>query len=219
MIAINVTTRLHQISLIFGLFFGGILSFLMIGVGFPPWLAFIGIPIGMIAPPWLTSRYIPRKDEVTIGDDRLTFQRRKPILYSDIERYNTDDVLQLIRRGEGTLRLSARQPMEHQQFRDQFVAAIEAWRESQIAQGIEVKLRRTHFYGSTAAKLLGVVLIVVCVLAGIFVLVMFRDPPYGVIGLLVVFMVGGGVLLSKRGPDDDDDEEEDEDEEEEARRR
>jgi hypothetical protein len=222
MIAINVTTRLHQVSLLFGLFFGGILPLLMIALGFPPWLAFIGLPIGMVAPPWLTSRYIPRKDEITIGDDRLTFQRRAPILYSNIERYNTDDYLKLIRSGERTLLLHVRKPMEcnYSQFRDQFVAAFEAWRESQIARGIKVKARRTYFYGSRAAKMIGAAMIAVSVLGGIFAIVMLRNPPYGAMGILVVGIGFGIAMVSKRGPDDNDnDEDDDENEEEEAQRR
>jgi hypothetical protein len=216
MIAINVTTRLHQVSLLFGLFFGlflgCILLFLMIWLGLPPWLAFIGLPIGIVAPPWLTSRYIPRKDEVTIGDDRLTFQRRKPILYSDIDRYNTDDYLKLIRRGERTLLLQVRKPMEcnYPQFREQFVAAFETWRDSQIAQGIEVKARRTYFYGSRAAKMIGAAMIAVSVLGGIFAIVMLRDPPYGAMGILVVGIGFGIAMVSKRAPGDQDDDEDEE---------
>jgi hypothetical protein len=213
MIPINVVTRLHQASFFMGFAAAFALPALVVWSGLPLWLTFVAFFVGLIAPPVLIFRYVPRKDEMKIDEDRLTFQQRKPILFSDIDRYNTDDYLKLIRSGKPTLLLNVSKPREfnYQQLSDQFVAAFEAWREAQTAQGIEVKARRTYFYGSRAAKMIGAAMIAVSVLGGIFAIVMLRNPPYGAMGILVVGIGFGIAMVSKRGPcDEDEDEDEDE---------
>jgi hypothetical protein len=209
MIPVSVVTRLHQASLFMGLAGAFALPALVVWLELPIWLMFVGFFGGLIAPPVLIFRYFPRKDFLTIERDRLTFQRRKPILYSDIDRYNTDDYLKLIRSGKPTLLLHVSKPLEfnYQQLSDQFVAAFEAWRDSQIALGIKVKARRTYFYGSHAAKMIGAAMIAVSVLGGIFALVMLRNPPYGAMGILVVGIGFGIAMVSKRGPGDEDEDE------------
>jgi hypothetical protein len=212
MIPVGVTTRLHQASLFMGIAAAFALSALVVWLELPIWLMFVGFFGGLIAPPVLIFRYFPRKDSLTIERDRLTFQRRKPILYSDIDRYNTDDYLKLIRRGQPTLLLYANKPLEfnYQQLSDQFVSAFEAWERSEIAQGIYVKARRSHFYGSRVSKLLGAAMIVISILTIIFAAVMLRRPPYAAMGILFTAMAYGVVLISKRAPGDQDDDEDEE---------
>jgi hypothetical protein len=197
---IFVVTRWHQASIFLGVLLGPALGGALLMTDVPFWMAMAGFPLGLLLPPVIVFRCFPRADEVAIGSDRLTFRRRPPLLYAEIAAFNTDDYLKLRRPGRPTLMLQARamQVKSYKALCAEFVTAIEAWREAQTAKGVAVTLRRNYFYGSTAARVIGTALIVVCIGAGIFAVVALQHPPYGAMGALVTGL-GFGVLLVTKG--------------------
>jgi hypothetical protein len=197
---IFVVTRWHQASIFLGVLAGPALGGVLLVTGAPFWLAMAGFPLGLLLPPAIVFRCFPRADAVAVGSDRLTFQRRPPLLYAEIARFNTDDYLKLTRPGRLTLMLQARgmQVKAYKALCTEFVAAIAAWRDQQLRQGVAVTLRRSDFYGSPAARVLGACLIVLCIGAGIFAEVALAHPPYGAMGALVTGL-GFGILLVTKG--------------------
>jgi hypothetical protein len=190
-IPVRVTTRWHQLSIFLGMVTGVLV---MVLIGLVPdvslWLILPGGIAGFVLPPFLAFRVWPVRDTVTILSDALLFAQRGRIPYASLASYSTDDYLKLVRHEGPTWMLTS---IETPRLRAEFVAAIDAW---QAGQGTHDRIIRRRFYGSTAARILGVCLVVVSIGIAIFSWVIGLN--FGAMGAVGLGVSAAAVLLPKR---------------------
>lgn len=152
-IPVSVYTRWHQLSvpLAFALAAG---SFMIVVFNRGPiGLAAVLAVLGLLVPPLVAFRGFPTRNDVKVTAEGLEFSRRKPVAFKDLARWGTDDYLKLVRPGLPTLLVSAADLPRRERLLREFEQALTAWQKRQPA-GTQAA-RRTHFYGSTAGRLVG----------------------------------------------------------------
>jgi len=152
-IPVSVYTRWHQLSvpLAFALAAG---SFMLVVFNRGPiGLAAVLAVLGLFVPPLVAFRGFPTRNDVKVTAEGLEFSRRKPVAFKDLVSWGTDDYLKLVRPGLPTLLVSAADLPRRERLLREFEQALTAWQKRQPA-GTQAA-RRTHFYGSTAGRLVG----------------------------------------------------------------
>lgn len=192
-----VYTRWHQLSvpLAFALAAG---SFMLVVFNRGPIaLAIVLAVLGLLVPPLVAFKGFPTRNTVKVTPDGLAFSRRGPIAFADLESWGTDDYLKLIRPGLPTLLVSAVDLPSRERLLRDFEQALNAWQKRQPA-GTE-SARRTHFYGSTGGRLVGMLITALGVGAAAMALNM-REPS---ISLAIVGGLGAlfglAMLVGRRG--------------------
>ena len=191
-----VYTRWHQLSvpLAFALAAGG---FMLVVFNRGPvlWAAVVALA-GLLAPPLVAFKGFPTRNRVMVMPDGLVFSRRAPVAFADLTRWGTDDFLKLVRPGRPTLLVSPVDAPNRERLLREFQAALQAWQKRQPA-GTE-PARRTHFYGSTGARLVGAVITALGVGAAVMALNL-REPsmPLAIVGGLGA-LFGLAMLAGKR---------------------
>jgi len=152
-IPVSVYTRWHQLSvpLAFALAAGNFM--LVVFNRGPIGLAAVLAVLGLFVPPLVAFRGFPTRNDVKVTAEGLEFSRRKPVAFKDLASWGTDDYLKLVRPGLPTLLVSAADLPRRERLLREFEQALTAWQKRQPA-GTQAA-RRTHFYGSTAGRLVG----------------------------------------------------------------
>ncbi|CAB3697568.1 MULTISPECIES: hypothetical protein [Achromobacter] len=152
-IPVSVYTRWHQLSvpLAFALAAGNFM--LVVFNRGPIGLAAVLAVLGLFVPPLVAFRGFPTRNDVKVTAEGLEFSRRKPVAFKDLVSWGTDDYLKLVRPGLPTLLVSAADLPRRERLLREFEQALTAWQKRQPA-GTQAA-RRTHFYGSTAGRLVG----------------------------------------------------------------
>lgn len=192
-----VYTRWHQLSvpLAFALAAG---SFMLVVLNRGPiGLAAVLAVLGLLVPPLVAFKGFPTRNAVKVTPDGLEFSRRGPIAFADLKSWGTDDYLKLIRPGLPTVLVSAVDLPSRERLLRDFEQALQAWQKRQPAG--TAAARRTHFYGSTAGRLVG--LLITALGAGSAVMALsLREPS---ISLAIVGGLGAlfglAMLFGKRG--------------------
>jgi len=152
-IPVSVYTRWHQLSvpLAFALAAGSFM-FVVFNRG-PIGLAAVLAVLGLFVPPLVAFKGFPTRNDVKVTAEGLEFSRRKPIAFGELASWGTDDYLKLVRRGLPTVLVSAVDLPRRERLLREFEQALAAWQQRQPA-GTQAA-RRTHFYGSTGGRLVG----------------------------------------------------------------
>ncbi len=193
----SVYTRWHQLSvpLAFALAVG---SFMLVVFNRGPIaLAAVLAVLGLLLPPLVAFKGFPTRNTVKVTSEGLEFSRRSPVAFAQLSRWGTDDYLKLVRPGLPTLLVSAVDLPRRERLLREFEQALAAWQKRQPA-GAQAA-RRTHFYGSTAGRLVGLLIIVLG--AGVAVMALsLREPSMSLVivgGLGALF--GLTMLFGRRG--------------------
>ncbi len=152
-IQVSVYTRWHQLSvpLAFALAVG---SFMLVVFNRGPiGLAAVLAVLGLLVPPLVAFKGFPTRNAIRVTAEGLAFSRRSPVAFAELSSWGTDDYLKLVRPGLPTLLVSAVDLPTRERLLREFEQALAAWQKRQPA-GTQVA-RRTHFYGSTAGRLVG----------------------------------------------------------------
>ncbi|MHC0505655.1 hypothetical protein [Achromobacter aegrifaciens] len=196
-IQVSVYTRWHQLSvpLAFALAAG---SFMLVVFNRGPIvLAVVLAVLGLLAPPLVAFKGFPTRNTVKVTSEGLEFSRRSAVAFAQLSRWGTDDYLKLVRPGLPTLLVSAVDRPTRERLLREFEQALAAWHTRQPA-GTQAA-RRTHFYGSTAGRLVGLLIIVLG--AGVAVMALsLREPSMSLAivgGLGALF--GLTMLFGRRG--------------------
>lgn len=193
----SVYTRWHQLSvpLAFALAVGGFM--LVVFNRGPIGLAAVLAVLGLLVPPLVAFRGFPTRNAVRVTADGLEFSRRSSIAFAELSSWGTDDYLKLVRPGLPTLLVSAADLPSRERLLREFEQALSAWQKRQPA-GTQAA-RRTHFYGSTGGRLVG--LFITAVGAGSAIMALnLRDPSMSLAivgGLGALF--GLAMLFGRRG--------------------
>lgn len=192
-----VYTRWHQLSvpLAFALAAGGFML-VVLNRG-PIGLAAVLAVLGLLMPPLVAFKGFPTRNAVKVTPDGLEFSRRGPIAFADLKSWGTDDYLKLIRPGLPTVLVSPVDLPSRERLLRDFEQALQAWQKRQPAG--TAAARRTHFYGSTAGRLVG--LLITALGAGSAVMALSQREPS--ISLAIVGGLGAlfglAMLFGKRG--------------------
>lgn len=191
-----VYTRWHQLSvpLAFALAAGG---FMLVVFNRGPIPLAIGLAaLGLLVPPLVAFKGFPTRNAVRVTPDGLEFSRRGPIAFADLKSWGTDDYLKLIRPGLPTVLVSPVDLPSRERLLRDFEQALQAWQKRQPAG--TAAARRTHFYGSTAGRLVG--LLITALGAGSAVMALSQREPS--ISLAIVGGLGAlfglAMLFGKR---------------------
>lgn len=191
-----VYTRWHQLSvpLAFALAAGG---FMLVVFNRGPIPLAIGLAVlGLLVPPLVAFKGFPTRNAVKVTPDGLEFSRRGPIAFADLKSWGTDDYLKLIRPGLPTVLVSPVDLPSRERLLRDFEQALQAWQKRQPAG--TAAARRTHFYGSTAGRLVG--LLITALGAGSAVMALSQREPS--ISLAIVGGLGAlfglAMLFGKR---------------------
>lgn len=191
-----VYTRWHQLSvpLAFALAAG---SFMLVVLNRGPiGLAAVLAVLGLLVPPLVAFKGFPTRNAVKVTPDGLEFSRRGPIAFADLKSWGTDDYLKLIRPGLPTVLVSPVDLHSRERLLRDFEQALQAWQKRQPAG--TAAARRTHFYGSTAGRLVG--LLITALGAGSAVMALSQREPS--ISLAIVGGLGAlfglAMLFGKR---------------------
>lgn len=152
-IQVSVYTRWHQwsVPLAFALAAG---SFMLVVFNRGPMGLAAGLALlGLLVPPLIAYKGFPTRNAVRVTADGLVFSRRSSVAFADLSSWGTDDYLKLVRAGLPTLLVSAVDLPSRERLLREFEQALAAWQKRQPA-GTQAA-RRTHFYGSTAGRLVG----------------------------------------------------------------
>ena len=152
-IQVSVYTRWHQLSvpLAFALAAG---SFMLVVFNRGPMGLAAGLALlGLLVPPLIAYKGFPTRNAVRVTADGLEFSRRSSVAFADLSSWGTDDYLKLVRAGLPTLLVSAVDLPSRERLLREFEQGLAAWQKRQPA-GTQAA-RRTHFYGSTAGRLVG----------------------------------------------------------------
>lgn len=201
---VTVVRRLHQFSIVFGLFvFAPIVTF-----NFMPMLYSYDLPAAVdmtatffiliaaaILPAYLVFKIFPTSDEARVVLDGVVFRRLGKLQFSDIKSYNTDDHLKLVCYGRPTLLLhppTKGDIAQYPRFRAELLHALS--RRTEV-HGADAGIKRKHFYGSTAAKLLGLFLVV----AGVGLILFMFLMSGSIMGGMPIALAGvaAGVALMR----------------------
>jgi len=192
-----VYTRWHQLSvpLAFALAAGG---FMLVVFNRGPIPLAIGLAaLGLLVPPLVAFKGFPTRNAVKVTPEGLEFSRRGPIAFADLKSWGTDDYLKLIRPGLPTLLVSPVDLPSRERLLRDFEQALQAWQKRQPAG--TAAARRTHFYGSAAGRLVG--LLITALGAGSAVMALNQREPS--ISLAIVGGLGAlfglAMLFVKRG--------------------
>nr|WP_315528956.1 hypothetical protein [uncultured Achromobacter sp.] len=192
-----VYTRWHQLSvpLAFALAAGG---FMLVVFNRGPIPLAIGLAaLGLLVPPLVAFKGFPTRNAVKVTPEGLEFSRRGPIAFADLKSWGTDDYLKLIRPGLPTLLVSPVDLPSRERLLRDFEQALQAWQKRQPAG--TAAARRTHFYGSAAGRLVG--LLITALGAGSAVMALNQREPS--ISLAIVGGLGAlfglAMLFGKRG--------------------
>ncbi|EHK62960.1 hypothetical protein [Achromobacter arsenitoxydans] len=196
-IPVSVYTRWHQLSvpLAFALAVG---SFMLVVFNRGPiGLAAVLAVLGLLVPPLVAFRGFPTRNAVKVTADGLEFSRRSSIAFADLSSWGTDDYLKLVRPGLPTLLVSAADLPSRERLLREFEQALTVWQKRQPA-GTQAA-RRTHFYGSTGGRLVGLLITALGTGAAIMALNL-REPS---ISLAIVGGLGAlfglAMLFGRRG--------------------
>jgi len=193
----SVYTRWHQLSvpLAFALAVG---SFMLVVFNRGPIALAVALAVlGLLAPPLVAFKGFPTRNTVKVTSEGLEFSRRSPVAFAQLSRWGTDDYLKLVRPGLPTLLVSAVDLPRRERLLREFEQALAAWQKRQPA-GTQAA-RRTHFYGSTAGRLVGLLIIALGAGAATMALSL-REPSMSLAivgGLGALF--GLTMLLGRRG--------------------
>ena len=192
-----VYTRWHQLSvpLAFALSAG---SFMLVVFNRGPIvLAIVLAVLGLLVPPLVAFQGFPTRNVVKVRPDGLEFSRRAPIAFADLKSWGTDDYLKLIRPGLPTLLVSPVDLPSRERLLRDFEHALSAWQKRQPAG--TGTARRTHLYGSTGGRLVGMVITALGVGAAAVALTL-REPsiPLAAVGGLGA-LFGLAMLVGRRG--------------------
>lgn len=192
-----VYTRWHQLSvpLAFALAAGG---FMLVVFNRGPIPLAIGLAaLGLLVPPLVAFKGFPTRNAVKVTPEGLEFSRRGPIAFADLKSWGTDDYLKLIRPGLPTLLVSPVDLPSRERLLRDFEQALQAWQKRQPAG--TAAARRTHFYGSAAGRLVG--LLITALGAGSAVMALNQREPS--ISLAIVGGLGAlfglAMLFGNRG--------------------
>ncbi|KAA9367517.1 hypothetical protein F3W84_13805 [Ochrobactrum quorumnocens] len=195
-ISASVYTRWHQLAVpfAFGLSAG---SFVLVifnrgSLG----IAGVVALLALLVPLLITFKVFPTRNLIKITPDGLEFSRRAPIAFSDLTRWGDDDLLKLVRSGYPTLLVSPLDLPNRKILFSQFRNALEDWQKKQHPG--KKPVQRTHFYGSTGARLIGAL---IATLGGVSAMMAMnlREPS---IALAIVATLGAlfglAMLFGKR---------------------
>ncbi|CAB3705616.1 hypothetical protein EUC41_23995 [Achromobacter denitrificans] len=193
----SVYTRWHQLSvpLAFALAVG---SFMLVVFNRGPiGLAAVLAVLGLLVPPLVAFKGFPTRNVVKVTPEGLEFSRRRPVAFAELSSWGTDDYLKLVRPGLPTLLVSAADLPRRERLLREFEQALAAWQKRQPA-GTQAA-RRTHFYGSTGGRLVGLSITALGAVSAIMALNL-REPS---ISLAVVGGLGAlfglAMLFGRRG--------------------
>ncbi|CAB3708301.1 hypothetical protein AKG08_04390 [Achromobacter piechaudii] len=192
-----VYTRWHQLSVPLGFALAASSFMLIVFNRGPMMMAIVLAVLGLLVPPLIAFRGFPTRNAVRVTADGLEFSRRGPVAFADLASWGTDDYLKLIRPGLPTLLVAAVDLPSRERLLREFEQALVAWQQRQPA-GTQAA-RRTHFYGSTGARLVGLAIAALGVAAAVMALNQ-REPSLSLAvvgGLGALF--GVVMLLGKRG--------------------
>lgn len=146
--------------------------------------------LSLLVPLLITFKVFPTRNLIKVTPEGLEFSSRAPIAFSDLTSWGDDGFLKLIRRGYPTLLISALDLPSRKRLLSQFRIALEDWQKKQ--QPGKKPVRRTHFYGSTGARLIGAL---IATLGGVSAVMTMnlREPS---IALTVVAALGALVGLA-----------------------
>lgn len=164
----SVYTRWHQLSvpLAFALAVG---SFMLVVFNRGPiGLAVVLAVLGLLVPPLVAFKGFPTRNAVKVTPEGLEFSRRSPVPFAQLSSWGTDDYLKLVRPGLPTLLISAVDQPRRERLLREFEQALAAWQKRQPA-GTQAA-RRTHFYGSTGGRLVGLLITILGVGSAIMAL-------------------------------------------------
>ncbi len=193
----SVFTRWHQLAvpLAFALAAG---SFMLVVFNRGPLGLAAGLAlISLLLPPVIAFKGFPTRNLIKVTPDGLEFSRRAPVAFSDLTSWGSDDFLKLVRSGHTTLLVSALDLPSRERLLREFQGALQEWQKQQ-PPGTK-PARRTHFYGSTGARVMGVLIAVLGVGSAIMAMNL-REPTISLAitgGLGALF--GLAMLLGKRG--------------------
>ena len=140
----------------------------------------------LLVPPLVAFKGFPTRNVVKVTPEGLEFSRRRPVAFAELSSWGTDDYLKLVRPGLPTLLVSAADLPRRERLLREFEQALAAWQKRQPA-GTQAA-RRTHFYGSTGGRLVGLSITALGAVSAIMALNL-REPS---ISLAVV----GGLVLA-----------------------
>lgn len=192
-----VYTRWHQLSVPSAFVLAAGSFMLVVFNRGPIVLAVVLAVLGLLLPPLVAFQGFPTRNAVKVRPDGLEFSRRAPIAFADLKSWGTDDYLKLVRPGLPTLLVSPEDLPSRERLLRDFEQALNAWQKRQPA-GTEAA-RRTHFYGSTGGRLVGMVITLLGVCAAALALTM-REPSISLAtvgGLGALF--GLAMLVGRRG--------------------
>lgn len=203
---IRIWPLLSILSAFVGFFLGVLTQVLAIAL-------FLAV-LGLIVTPVIIFTRFPTKDWVTLNEDNMSFQNRDSVLFKDLESYQTDYLMKIKVKGEKFSRTlggcAFRNPEEGEVTFDVWRAAFDKqiyqWKRNQLENGEnreqsensfrDDKLpKRTFFFGSTGARLMGATFIILAIFA--FCLFCATGFPPNVLGLGISSLIIGGFLLIK----------------------
>ncbi len=195
-ISVSVYTRWHQLAVpvAFALSAGSFL-FVIFNRGS---LAMAGVValLGLLVPLLITFKVFPTRNLIKVTSDGLEFSRRAPIAFSDLTSWGDDNLLKLVRSGYPTLLVSPLDLPNRKRLFSEFRNALEEWQRKQ--QHANKPVHRTHFYGSTGARVIGALIVALGAIAAIMA-VNLREPS---IALAIVAASGAlfglAMLFGKR---------------------
>ncbi|MCY1375677.1 hypothetical protein D9M69_631080 [compost metagenome] len=124
--------------------------------------------LGLLVPPLVAFKGFPTRNAVKVTPEGLEFSRRAPIPFAQLSSWCVDDYLKLVRPGLPTLLISAVDLPRRERLLREFEQALAAWQQRQPA-GTQTA-RRTHFYGSTGGRLVGLLITILGVGSAIMAL-------------------------------------------------
>ena len=110
-------------------------------------------------------KFLTESETARIEGDKIVFNYRKPIHFSEIESFTFDDGFRLNTRSEcWVLKFlcPGKDSQGYVQFLEDFKSTLSEWQERNQETGVDMP-RRRYFYGTRKATLTGVVLIVLYV--------------------------------------------------------
>lgn len=196
-IQVSVYTRWHQLSVPFAFALAAGSFMLVVFNRGPIGLAAVLAVLGLLAPPLVAFKGFPTRNTVKVTSEGLEFSRRAPVAFAQLSSWGTDDYLKLVRPGLPTLLVSAVDLPRRERLLREFGQALAAWQKREPA-GTQAA-RRTHFYGSPAGRLVGLLITVLGAGSAIMALSL-REPSMSLAivgGLGALF--GLTMLFGRRG--------------------
>jgi len=160
-------------------------------------IAILFIAIALVLPPLIAGVGFPTRDSLKIEPDKLTFNRRIPLLYKDISYWSAERGLILKRERHKTLVIISLNVMQQKAMYHDFFKHLQIWQNAN--QTTLPTSKAARFYGSWRARVFGAVITAASAFIIIAALSM-PQPSYYCALLASQSALFGTVLLSGKRP-------------------